>query len=124
MSHLSGTSPNHYEDIARCFDAVADVVSLVMQIQDEPDQYRGEFERCLDLLAEAQSALRVAIGTVDGPTDTDQSQVYSWLKATASKKEISIQHHMRIDDPADPSQWADLASRIETLRSEVRAMQR
>lgn len=124
MSHLSGKSPNHYEDFARCFDAVADVVSLVMQIQDEPNQHPGEFERCLDLLAEAQSALRVAIGTVDGPTDTDQTQVYNWLKATASKKEISIQRHMRIDDPADSSQWADLASRIEKLHSEVQAKRR
>ena len=40
MCQLSGTSPNRYEDVARCFDAVADILSVVKQARDEP-----EFER-------------------------------------------------------------------------------
>jgi hypothetical protein len=47
MCQLSGVSPNRYEDVARCFDAVADFLSVVKQAQDEP-----EFERSLDLLAD------------------------------------------------------------------------
>lgn len=122
MCHPSGPSPSNpklYEDVAGCFDAVADILSVVKQIRDDPDQHRAEFERSLDLLAEAQCALRVAIAAIHGPTDTDQSQVFNWLKATASERQIFIQRYMRIDDPADPSQFADLESRIEALDVKV-----
>ena len=127
MCHPSGPSPARptlYEDVAHCFEAVADAVSLLRQLQDEPETLRNEFERSLDLLAEAQSALRVAIDTIDGPTDTDQMQVFTGLKTIASERQIYIEHYMRVDDPADPSQWADLESRIEALDSEVHEMRR
>lgn len=86
MSRLSGTPPNRYEDLARCFEALADVVS---QIPNELDRHRGEFERSLNLLAEAESALRVAIAAVEGPTDTDQVQVSNRLKATAKDRQLA-----------------------------------
>lgn len=122
MCHPSGPSPADsklYEVVAHCFEAVADAVSLVRQLQEESETLRNEFERALDLLAEAQSALRVAIDVMDGPTDTDQTHVFSWLRATASERQVFIQRYMRIGDPADPDQWADLDSRIEALDSEV-----
>jgi hypothetical protein len=122
MSHPSGPSPSDpklYEDVAHCFEAVADAVSLLRQLQDEPETLRNEFERSLDLLAEAQSALRAAIDIIDGPTDTDQTQVFNWLKATANERQIYIERYMRADDPADPGQWADLSARIEALDSDV-----
>ena len=119
MCQLSGTSPNRYEDVARCFDAVADILSVVKQARDEP-----EFERSLDLLAEAQSVLRVAIAAIDGPTDTDQVLVSNWLEMTAIDRQMFMQRYKRIEDPADRSQSADLASRIETLHSEAQAIRR
>jgi len=119
MCQLSGASLNRYEDLARCFDAVADILSVVKQARDEP-----EFERSLDLLAEAQSVLRVAIAAIDGPTDTDQVLVSNWLETTAIDRQMFMQRSMRIENPADRCQSADLASRIETLHSEAQAMRR
>jgi hypothetical protein len=122
MCHPSGPSPSdpkRFEDVAGCFDAVADILSVVKQIQDDPDLHRAEFEHSLDLLAEAQCVLRASIDIIHGPTDTDQMQVFNWLKATASERQIFIQRFMRIDDPADPSQLADLESRIEALDTKV-----
>jgi hypothetical protein len=119
MCQLSGTSLNRYEEVARCFDVVADILSVVKQAQDEP-----EFERSLDLLAEAQSVLRVVIAAIDGPTDTDQVLVCNWLETAAIDRQMFAQRYKRIDDPADRSQSADLASRIEALHCEARAMRR
>jgi hypothetical protein len=45
--------------------------------------------------------------------------VFNWLKATASERQIFIQRFMRIDDPVDPSRFADLESRIEALDAQV-----
>lgn len=113
-----------FETVARCFEAVADVLSLLRHILNEPDQHQSEFEQCLDLLAEAQSALRKAILDIDGPTDTDQMQVYNWLKTTSNEHQIFIQRHMRTNDPADPSQWEDLAARIEVVDASMQETQR
>ena len=64
---------------------------------------REFFEPALDLLAEAQSALRVAIDRIDGPKDQDQFRVYDWLRGVAAREQIFIRRHMRLDDPADPA---------------------
>jgi hypothetical protein len=124
MCHPSGPSPSNpklYEEVACCFETVADILAIVKQLQDDPDARRAEFESSLDLLAEAQSALRIAIATIDGPTDTDQMQVFNWLKATAGEKQIFIQRYMRADDPADPDRIADLDARIEELDARIEA---
>lgn len=122
MCHSSGPSPSDgrlFEDVAGCFEAVAEILSVLRQIEDEPDLLQGEFEQSLDLLAEAQSALRMAILRIDGPADWDQAQVFSWLRTAAGQRQIYIGRHMRVDDPADPSRWTDLMARIEALESVV-----
>jgi len=118
MCHFSGPSPSNpslYVDVAGCFDAVADVVGVLRQIEHDPDTYSSFFEKCLDLLAEAQSALRVAISTIDGPFDTDQAAAFNWLKSTASRMQIYISRYMRADDSAAPSRFEDLSARIEAI---------
>ena len=127
MCHPTGPSPsnpNLFDEVAGCFEAVADIASVLRQIQDEPDLYRGEFEQVVDLSAEAQSALRVAIATIDGPTDSDQLEVFTWLKEAANENQVFIHRYMRADDPADPSHWSDLASRIEALDSAMQETRR
>jgi hypothetical protein len=122
MCHPSGPQPANlslYDDVATCFDVMAEIVSVIRQIQDENNLQQGEYEQALDLLAESQSALRIAVDTIEGPTDTDQIQVFNWLKATASENQIFIQRHMRADDPADPANSADLLARIGALKERV-----
>ncbi len=76
---------------------------------------REFYEPALDLLAEAQSALRVAIDRLNGPNDPDQFRVYDWLRGVAAREQIYIRRHMRLDDPADPSQLPKIEERIEAL---------
>lgn len=120
MCHPSGPSPVNlalYEEVSGCFEAMAEAVVLVQQIQDEAEVDQAQFEGALDLLAEAQSALRVAIGAIDGPVDIDQSEIFRWLKATATETQIFIRRFMRLDDPADPVQWPALLARIENMET-------
>jgi hypothetical protein len=106
---------NLYEDVAGCFEAVADVAALLRRIQGVPAFPHSGFEALLNLLAEAQSSLRVAIARVHGPADTDQVQIFNWLKETATRKQLFIERYMRLDDSADPSQWGGLYVRIEAM---------
>lgn len=127
MCHPSGPSPANlslYEELAACFDTLADAVSLIKQILDESKNGRREFEKALDLLAEAQSAVRIAVFNVGWNTDTDQNDVFCWLKDTANKQQIFIHRFMRQDDPADPSQVLELAERIEAMDESVQEARR
>ena len=127
MCHVSGPSPSDlslFENVAGCFEAVAELVAMLKQILDDPTLCRREFEQSLDLLAEAQSALRVAIFAIDGPLDSDQMRVFNWLKAITSENQIFIQRYMRGDEPADPAQWVDLSSRIEAMDSAMQETRR
>jgi len=100
---------------------MADAAAMLKQIRPEPDLHQGLFERSLDLLAEAQSVLWVSIA---GPKDADQSRVFNRLKSTSTENQIFIQRYMRTGDPADPSQWVDLSSRVETVDSSVQEARR
>lgn len=121
MCHPSGPAPadlNKFDIIAGCFDSLAEIVALVHQIQAQRALPNGQpagrmWEESLYLLAEAQSALRVAIASIVGLKDHDQLHVFEWLKRTCSESHIYLDKYMQADAPADPSQWMELASRIE-----------
>lgn len=101
--------------VADAFEAVADALALVRAVLEDSDNHRDVFEQALDLLAEAQSALRAAINQIDGPTDQDQHAVFNWLRSMAAEQQIFIQRHMRADDPADPTRSHERRQRIEEL---------
>jgi len=90
------------EDLAECFENMAAASSLARR-----------------LLAEAQSAVRMGVSQVNDYWDFDQNAVFRWLRGVAAREHILIKRHMRLDDPADPSRWADLQSRIGALESET-----
>src|SRR4051794_14387208 len=67
MNHPGGPCPadvTPLEDVAGCFEAVADALSLVRTAMADRENDRGAFEQALALAAEAQSALRAAVTRV------------------------------------------------------------
>jgi hypothetical protein len=118
MNHPSGPCPEDWslmDDVAGCFEATADGIALVLAVLDEENGDGELLGPGLDLLAEAQSALRQAILRVDGPKDDEQWKVYCWLRGIAHQRQIFIRRHMRLDDPADPTAWAGILERISEL---------
>jgi len=112
-----------YEELAGCFDAVACGVALVRSPLGESNGQFASFEQALDLLAEAQSALRAGIFSIGAPTDSDQNRVFQWLRSTASRHQLFIRRFMRADDPADPKNWHDIVDRIQQMDSAIREEQ-
>jgi hypothetical protein len=127
MCHPSGPAPANlalYDEVAGCFETMADAISLVKQIQDQGGTEQAEFETALDLLAEAQSALRGSIDAIEGPADTDQTAVFHWLRNMATESQIFIRRFMRLDDPADAGSWPELLTRVQALECRVQEQQR
>lgn len=122
MNHSSAPIPADlglWDDVAGCFEASAMALALLRQVMESGEKAAGALEKALDLAAEAQSALRAAVGAVDGKPDSDQQKMYHWLRQTAAEEQIFIRRFMRLDDPADPTQWNDLQERIGQLDSEI-----
>lgn len=106
------------EDLAECFENMAAATSLARRLLADEGRDRIVFEQALDLLAEAQSAVRMGVSQVNDYWDFDQNAVFRWLRGVAAREHILIKRHMRLDDPAEPGRWADLQSRIGGLESE------
>ena len=122
MNHSSAPIPSDlrlWEDVAGCFEAAAMAVALLRQVIENGEKYRGFLEKAIDLTAEAQSALRMAVEMVDGKPDSDQNRMFHWLRQAATEEQIFIARFMRLDDPADPTRWNDLQERIGQLDSEI-----
>ncbi len=109
----SAASPNiaMLDQVGGCFETVAEALVLTCDQKDR----RGALERVLQLLAEAQLLLRKSLQSVGAPADSDQLEVYEWVRATAARHRIFLKRFMRGDDPANPADWPGLMARIETL---------
>ncbi len=119
MSHPTAPNPSDAAEwlgLAGCFDALANAVGLMEKLLEENEEGSDVFQQAVDLLAEAQSAVRIAVVRMDGPpTDHDQARVFGWLKNLASNRQIFIRRFMRLDDPAEPTRWGDLNMRVMEL---------
>ncbi len=122
MSHRDGPMPSdlaRFDDLAGCFEATAMAIGVIRNLIYTPEEAPDGFESALDLLAEAQSALRAAIVAVGWDSDRDQQRVFNWLRQTAADRQILIRRFMRLDDPADPTTWADIQARIGELDARI-----
>ncbi len=108
-----------YEDLAGCFDAAAAAVGLLRAVIAQPVA-EDDFEQALELAAEAQSALRVAVAMLGRYTDGDQLKIFIWLREAAAERHFLIRRYMRRDDPADPANWAGLQERLRQFGERLR----
>jgi hypothetical protein len=111
------------EDVAACFDSVSEAVSLVRRMLTARQANRDLFEHALDVLAEAQSALRLSIGRIGGPIDQEQTRTYEWLRGVAEREQIHLPRHMTLDDPADPALRPEIEARIKDLDARFREVE-
>jgi hypothetical protein len=105
------------DDAGGCFESLAEALAIVWGLSNEHPGNPKVWERTLPLLAEAQSALRVALQRLGAPNDPEQVEVFDWLKASAARQHVYIKRFMRADELADPTRWSDLLARIESLAS-------
>lgn len=125
MNHFTAPVPADlqcWEDVAGCFESAAMAVALLRQVIEKGDEYRAFLEKAIDLTAEAQSALRLAVDMVEAKPDNDQYNLFKWLRQMATEQQVYIQRYMRLDDPADPTRWHDLQERIGQLDAEIDAL--
>lgn len=103
--------------IADCYEAQADAVALLRRVDAVVDGRRAEDEEsAFHLLAEANSALRVALAdTWLSDDDRDQAETHVWLRRETAERRVFIERHMTADDPAEPANAAALRTRITAL---------
>lgn len=115
------------EVLAGCYDNVARGAEVVEPLS-QTGEHEDLFEAGLYLLAESQSALRVALVDVSQTfVDTDQRDAFLWLKKQTRERSIYVARHMRMDDPAHPDDWEPVKARLEELdarRSQRHTMRR
>jgi len=104
--------------IAMSYDAQADAVSLARRLVEGAVKTKPEEEsEILHLLAESNSALRVALTrTWLTKDDSDQFEIHLWLRRETDQRRIFVGRHMTVADPADPANAAALRERIKRLR--------
>jgi len=110
--------PASFDIVGGCFDALAEAMTLA-SVSSDVAHRKNVMAEVLYVVAEAQSALRSGIQSIDGPTDHDQIQAFQWLKTVAAERKIFIERHITIDDPADPRDWPSILDRIRVLMERV-----
>lgn len=107
--------------IAHCYETVATGAEIAMDL-DEGGAFRGGPPPAfLYLLAEAQSALLHSLNEAPTRIDSDQRDVFLWLKDQTTRYRIYVDRHMRLDDPADVAGSSGLVERMRRAAREAMA---
>lgn len=105
--------------IALCYEAVGEAALLAAGVNDERLR-PPEVVRAFEMLAEASSALRVALnGTWVRKPDADQEDAHVWLRRETRSRDIFVSRYMTIDDSADPGRASDLLAEVRGLTKQV-----
>jgi hypothetical protein len=105
-------TPDQFTLIAAWYENLAEALGLLDLMIAEDGCQADEMSELLELAAQSQSALRVAVGECGGSRDEDQQAVFNWLRNVAAERRIFIRVGMKWDAPTDPSEGAAVAGRI------------
>jgi hypothetical protein len=103
----------NYLLLADCFETLAECVEAILVTSGLED--RTHFMAAVEMMAEAQSALRTAVSRVESHPDSDQQMIYYWLRNRANQDRFYISRFMKISDPADPGRNDDVHDRAFEL---------
>lgn len=112
LEDTNGGSDEALLDAADCYDVVATVANRIAELQNTGTLDEGAPSELLYLIAEAQSALLAALSKVGQRTDSDQRDLFLWLKDQTHRHRIYVDRHMRLEDPADAKGSADRLLRL------------
>ena len=105
--------------VADCYDALATGAEIAIQLDESGAFRRSPAPAFLYLLAEAQSALLQSLADAPTRSDSDQRDVFLWLKDQTTRYRIYVDRYMRLDDPADASGSSDLVDRMRRAAREI-----
>ena len=105
--------------VADCYDTLATGAEIAVQLDESGAFRRSPSPAFLYLLAEAQSALLQSLAEAPTRSDSDQRDVFLWLKDQTTRYRIYVDRYMRLDDPADASGSADLVERMRRAAREI-----
>ena len=110
-----------FADLYANLAAAAELVHAV----DASTHRQAFIHQAINLLAEAQSALRAAAERwLFIEREADQVETYAWLRDYSQSNRIYIGRFMRLDDPADPDKHAELAGALAEALQRFKAADR
>lgn len=110
---------DRFELVAISYETLALAAETAMELDEAGAFQGGPPAQLLYLMAEAQSALLASLAEAPTRSDSDQRDVFLWLKEQTTRFRIYVDRHMRLDDPADPKAWGDLTERLRKSAREI-----
>jgi len=108
--------------IADNYDAHADAAALMLRVDGFASGNKSDDESAaLQLLAEANSALRSGLASTWLVDDIDQFDAHLWLRRQTALRRVFVSRHMTVDDPADPSNADNLRKRVADMTAKLDA---
>ena len=110
----------YVEEVALCYDVVARAAELCIELEAEGALSPVPAPDLLFLLAESQSSLLTALAHCELRGDSDQRDLFLWLKDQTTRHRVYVDRHMRLDDPADSAKVLELRDRLEQAAKRIR----
>jgi hypothetical protein len=107
------------QQIAACYDNLALAADCTLKLVEAGGLEPTPPADVLYPIAECQSALLSALEAAELRGDSDQRDLFDWLKAQTLRHRIYVDRHMKLDDPADFTGSEGLAARMRSVTQEI-----
>lgn len=104
-----------FDRLATCFDIVAEAIECVRTAVENDSVDSDLRYEALQLLAESQSLLRVNVLSIGFAMDSDQNEVFRWLRDFSAGENVYIERFMRINDVPQIDETGDLRQRVSAM---------
>ncbi|QDU65435.1 hypothetical protein [Engelhardtia mirabilis] len=104
---------------AQAYANLSKAVEVVRSVDRWMEGLDAPPEKLLFLAAEAQSSLWAALGVAGVESDPDQLDLFIWVREIGAAHRIFVARHMRMEDPADPTKWAELAEKLDAFGERI-----
>lgn len=111
-----------WDSLALCFQTLGRAIDLSRQVATRSGLAPKilTIEQALQTMAEAQSALRVAVQRISSQDDAVQLAAYHWIEDQSAKRRIFLKRFMRKQDLANPDDMESLIQRIAGWEQSLR----
>lgn len=119
--HETQPSDERLDAIADCYEALSAAAGLCERLTaGAAARGADEMTEAFTLMAQASSALRIALGwSWLRSDDVDQEESHLWLRHETEVRGIFVPRHMRLDDPADPAGAGAVTERVGAINARL-----
>lgn len=102
--------------LSKCYSTTAEAIELFLIAAQHQFKHGLTLQRCIDLVAEAQSSIRTSVASLNMKADDDQDELFTILRTMTARHQVFARHLKEPEGATSEEMLFKLQERIDMLK--------